>query len=129
VPRYIFQLEYLPLNANGKIDKRQLLENYSFDVRQQDYVAPRNALEKLLVQIWQNFLGNQVIGIQDDFFELGGHSLLAAKLVAEIKKTTGFDVPLRTLFELNTIISVARWIELNRRDSAFTLQDFEEIKL
>jgi len=61
------------------------------------YTPPSNETEKKLVRIWQDLLGIDAIGINDDFFELGGHSLLASKLLIRIKNELGVTLKLQNL--------------------------------
>ena len=71
------------------------------------YIAPRNALERELADIWKQLLGVKEIGIHDDFFELGGQSLVAVRLFNRIRKHYKVDLPLSTLFEAPTIAQCA----------------------
>ncbi|MGW8960078.1 phosphopantetheine-binding protein, partial [Paenibacillus sp. NPDC055715] len=63
------------------------------------FKPPETPLEAGLVEIWKKILGIEQIGIQDDFFDLGGHSLLIVQMVAEIKRTMGFDIEVPRFFE------------------------------
>ncbi|MEM7354986.1 MAG: beta-ketoacyl synthase N-terminal-like domain-containing protein, partial [Acidobacteriota bacterium] len=47
-----------------------------------DYVAPRNATEEAIVDLWSELLGFEQLGVDDNFFELGGDSLLATRLLS-----------------------------------------------
>src|ERR1700682_5626172 len=98
----------LPLSLNGKVDRRALpaagrarpeLENV--------LVAPRDALELQLTQLWKEVLGIGTIGVTDNFFELGGHSLAAVRLFALIEKRLGKKVPLATVFQGATVEHLA----------------------
>ncbi len=71
------------------------------------FIAPRTELEVELCQIWQQVLGIEAIGIQDNFFALGGHSLIAVRLFAEIERVWGRNLPLATLLQAQTIASLA----------------------
>src|SRR5690606_24675220 len=62
---------------------------------------------KALVEMWQQVLGIEKIGVQDDFFKLGGHSLLALTVFGKIRKLTGKEMPVATLFEAPTIEKLA----------------------
>jgi thioesterase domain-containing protein/ubiquinone/menaquinone biosynthesis C-methylase UbiE/acyl carrier protein len=101
VPSSIVVLEELPLTPNGKVDRRALPAPDA--ARHAKAVPPRDRTERILVEIWQKLLAVQPIGIKDNFFELGGHSLLAVRLLSEVEKATGKQVPLATLFEEATI--------------------------
>ncbi|WP_425593311.1 AMP-binding enzyme, partial [Aquimarina algiphila] len=70
VPSIYVKLDKLPLSPNGKIDRKALPIPDIF-YKQKDYVAPSSVLEVQLVEIWQEVLGIEKIGIHDDFFELG----------------------------------------------------------
>lgn len=81
VPSFIMQLDSFPLTPNGKIDKKNLPT--SFIKKSKKYVAPKNDIEKQIVQIWQNLFLLDKISITDNFFDLGGDSLVAIKFQLE----------------------------------------------
>jgi len=109
-------LDALPLNANGKVDRRALPAP---DGVRPDlgavYVAPRTALEEVVAGIWCEVLRIERVGIQDNFFTLGGHSLLATQVVSRIGEALQIEVPLRRLFEAPTVCGLA---EALLRDSS-----------
>nr|ABB80392.1 nonribosomal peptide synthetase - polyketide synthase hybrid [Lysobacter lactamgenus] len=79
-------------------------------------VAPSNTIEFQLLEIWQQLLGIQDIGVRDAFFEAGGDSLLATIMVARINKAFGVNLPIRIVFEEETIERIALQIdELTKR--------------
>jgi thioesterase domain-containing protein/acyl carrier protein len=98
----------IPITPNGKID-RKLLPKPEFNLANLsgDYVAPRSDAEKLLANLWQEFMGIEKISVIDDFFTLGGHSLVAVQIMAGIEKATDKRLPLATLFEHSTIEKLA----------------------
>jgi len=67
-----------------------------------EYVEPRDEVERTLVELFQELLGVDRVGVNDSFFDLGGHSLVAVRLFARIKKTFGVDQPMSVLFEAPT---------------------------
>jgi acyl carrier protein len=71
------------------------------------YVAPRNEVEKLLVQIWKDAFRFDEIGVDDNFFELGGHSLMAVQLLKSINQTFSAKTALKDLFEEPTIAQLS----------------------
>ena len=112
VPAAYVLLETMPLNANGKIDRRALPVPKTSDFAcSTSFVPPRNQIELELTQIWEKILGVQPIGIRDNFFALGGHSLLAVKLFWEIEKIFGKNLPLATLFQSGTVETLAQIIQ------------------
>jgi amino acid adenylation domain-containing protein len=99
IPGHYVQLEKLPLNDNGKVDRKQLPDREGFGMETGvAYVQARNETEKQLVLIWQEILGKERIGVKDDFFDLGGHSLKAARLASQIHKIFDVKVELKDLF-------------------------------
>jgi amino acid adenylation domain-containing protein len=112
VPSAYVMLESLPLTPNEKVDRRGLpaVDTLSFDIKE-DYVAPRDRVEKALAEIWAKVLGKEQVGIHDNFFELGGHSLLATQLTSRIRDAFQIELSVRNLFESPTVASLARHIE------------------
>ncbi|MCK5522835.1 MAG: amino acid adenylation domain-containing protein [Thiomargarita sp.] len=87
VPSAIVKLDALPLTINGKIDREALpLPEKNRLMLDSDYLASRTPHEHALVEIWQNVLGIEQIGIQDNFFELGGDSLKALQTITRAKE-------------------------------------------
>jgi len=111
VPLHWLWLERLPLNANGKLDRKALPALEIGQLHSQDYLAPRNALETTLAAIWAEVLKVERVGVQDNFFELGGHSLLATQIASRVQKSLQRDVPLRAMFECSTVAELAEYID------------------
>ncbi len=106
VPSAYVHLEKLPLNHNGKIDRKSLPEP-DRETPEQEYVGPRNATEETLCRLWQEVLRQERVGIRDNFFKIGGHSLRAAQVAARMRESFKVDIPLRQMFELPTIAQLA----------------------
>ena len=111
VPLHWLWLERLPLNANGKLDRKALPALEIGQLHNQDYVAPRSELETTLAAIWAEVLKVERVGVQDNFFELGGHSLLATQIASRVQKVLQRDVPLRAMFECSTVAELAAYID------------------
>jgi amino acid adenylation domain-containing protein len=104
VPAEFAIISEIPLTPNGKINKKQLvnISTKTAEVKR-IYIPPRTDIEKLVADIWSEFLGLEKVSINDDFFKLGGHSLIAIQIMSKIEKTTGKILPLAALFENSTI--------------------------
>ncbi|MFD7666490.1 type I polyketide synthase [Streptomyces sp. NPDC059788] len=71
------------------------------------YAAPRDETEKRIVALWEEFLGFEGIGVDDDFYELGGHSLLGTQVVNRMRDELGATVSLRELLSHPTPAKLA----------------------
>lgn len=111
VPLHWLWLERLPLNANGKLDRKVLPALEIGQLHSQDYLAPRSELEQTLAAIWAEVLKVERVGVRDNFFELGGHSLLATQIASRVQKTLQRNVPLRAMFECSTVEELAQYID------------------
>ncbi|HLZ61772.1 MAG TPA: amino acid adenylation domain-containing protein [Ktedonosporobacter sp.] len=108
IPSTFILLDALPLNANGKVDRKALpLPGQARPLQHVEYVAPRNPIEEVVAGIWVDVLSIEHIGVHDNFFEIGGHSLLATQVISRICHTFQIDLPLRALFEAPTIESLS----------------------
>jgi amino acid adenylation domain-containing protein/non-ribosomal peptide synthase protein (TIGR01720 family) len=102
VPAHLVLLAALPLNNNGKLDRRAL-PAVDLGQSQYAYVAPHTPLQVQLAAIWEAVLQVTPIGLADQFFERGGHSLLATQVISRVRHELKLDVPLRVLFEQPTL--------------------------
>jgi len=105
VPAAFTPLNSLPINANGKLD-RKALPKAEF-AASQAYVAPEGQAEVQLAEVWAQVLDTPRVGRHDNFFELGGDSIAVMEVVAAVKQVHGIDVPLRTLFDAPTVAQLA----------------------
>ena len=77
LPSFLLVIDELPLTRNGKVDLNALPPPEAIRTAQDEhYVAPRNEIEATITRIWQDALGVERIGVNDNFFDAGGHSLL-----------------------------------------------------
>lgn len=112
VPSAFVMLDALPLNPNGKIDRRNLPRPEHQSQRlAADFVPPRTHVEQLLAQIWCEVLSIPEVSIDANFFELGGHSLLATQVTSGIQAVFNVALSLWTFFESATIRELAPHVE------------------
>ncbi|GGD98621.1 non-ribosomal peptide synthetase [Paenibacillus nasutitermitis] len=109
VPAYFMRLNKLPLNNNGKIDRKALPAPDPATASSSPYAAPENGTERLLAEFWEDVLGVERVGVHDDFFELGGHSLKAASIVLKMNRETGVGLQISDLFRHPTIRELAEY--------------------
>jgi len=111
VPGQFVELAELPLNANGKVDRKALPEVERQADGGEEYVAPRTPVEEVLAGIWSEVLGVERVGVYDNFFELGGHSLLATQVISRIHNAFQIELPVRAIFEFPTIADQSAEVE------------------
>ncbi|PTL74938.1 type I polyketide synthase [Vitiosangium sp. GDMCC 1.1324] len=96
---------------------RPALQGTARPALRNEYVEPRDSIERELAALWQELLGIERPGIHDDFFELGGHSLVGAQVVARVRQMFQVELRLGTLFETPTIAGMAKAIVQSRAEN------------
>ena len=111
IPTIFCMLDSLPRTLSNKVDRLRLPEPSSVrPILNTPYVTPRNWAEELLVEIWEEVLGLDRVGVDDVFLELGGDSLRAMKIIARTRDEFEIDVPISLLFKAPTIAAMAQVI-------------------
>ncbi|MFD1299540.1 amino acid adenylation domain-containing protein, partial [Lysobacter gummosus] len=118
LPSAFVPLPALPLNQNGKLDRKALPAPDMAALLSRDYAAPASASERTLAQIWSELLGVERVGRHDHFFELGGHSLSAIKLVYLLKQRLQASLPLAAVFASPTLAALAEAVDAARGGDA-----------
>jgi hypothetical protein len=123
IPALFTPLAALPLNPNGKVDRKALPAPDLTQLTATTFVAPQTAIEKHLAQGWQAVLNAESISIHDNFFALGGHSLSAIRLANWIVEAFQVQLSLPQLFTAATLAEMAEAVsqlaladEANQRD-------------
>jgi myxalamid-type nonribosomal peptide synthetase MxaA len=129
IPAAFVLMDALPLTPNGKIDHRALPAPDSTRSDEAICVEPRTPVEEELAKIWAGVLRVEQVSIHDNFFDLGGHSLLVTQLLFRVRETFQVELPLRSLFEMPTIASLAESIELARQTGASTIDTKSTVDL
>ncbi len=120
IPSCFIQMEEMPLNLNGKLDINALPDPAEAGMSTgREYMAPRDAVEIKLADIWRKVLHVSDIGILDNFFEIGGHSLRATRVISMIHKEMNAEISLRDFFTHSTIQEQAEKIRA-RAPSVFS---------
>ncbi|MCP4686919.1 MAG: amino acid adenylation domain-containing protein [Desulfobacterales bacterium] len=109
VPAHFTRLDRIPLNQNGKVDKRALpIPDSARDPGEAPGAPLETETEKRLAEIWERILERKGVGAEDDFFDIGGHSLKVTRMVALIQEEMGLEVSIGTIFKASTIRELAR---------------------
>jgi amino acid adenylation domain-containing protein len=119
IPAAFVFLEELPLTPSGKVDRARLPDPRQATQGSSETVAPRNAVEGVLVTIWADLLGVPSVGVEENFFnDLGGHSLLGTTLVSRVRDAFDVELPLRHLFDAPTVAAMAEALADEASDPA-----------
>ncbi|MET0462892.1 MAG: phosphopantetheine-binding protein, partial [Chitinophagaceae bacterium] len=132
VPQVWQTLASLPMTGSGKLDRnvlRQLPLDNSAASADQPYTSWRTAEERQLTEIWSTLLNRSRISIYDNFFALGGHSLMAMRMVAAVRARLEVELPLKIIFELNTIESLGRYIAVLVAENTVHSDEYDFITL
>lgn len=116
IPSYYVRMEKLPLSNNGKIDRKKLPDPFLSISLVEEYVEPRNDIEKRIAAIWEKELNTHKIGVTNNFFDIGGDSLLAINVSLSI----GGGVTISDIYSYPTIEELALKIQDKKsRDGIF----------
>lgn len=107
IPKYIHFVSEIPLSANGKVDRNQLLRMYQRKEAAVSHQTVQTEMEKALAGIWSCCLKLLNVYADDNFFQLGGDSLKAVLVANEIKKELHLEIDLGTIFANPTIAQLA----------------------
>ncbi len=108
VPGVVVTLDALPLNANGKVDRKALPAPDLASSTQ--YEPPQGEVEEALAETWSDVLGMDQVGRHDNFFELGGHSLLAMQMAARVQADMQVELQLSEVFRKPLLRDLAECI-------------------
>lgn len=120
LPTAVIVLDVFPMTANGKIDRSSLpgpmLVNSQFE-----FVSPEGVTEELLANMWRELLNYESISRTHNFFTLGGHSLLITQLLSRIREVFKIELPIKDLFEYQTLQSQASRIECVKKNTSLEI--------
>jgi amino acid adenylation domain-containing protein len=125
IPSAFVMLESLPLTPNGKVDRKALPAPQ--DGRAEltsTYVKPQTQLERMITAVWQEVLGVERVGIEDNFFDLGGHSLLLARVHSRLQELLGKEIPIVEMFKFPTVSALSKY--LSQGNNQPSLQQSQE---
>jgi amino acid adenylation domain-containing protein len=112
IPSNFVFLPSLPLTANGKIDRKALLNlpppsPSGSEAELTSSQLPSSEMEKIVAGVWQEALGIPSVGVDANFFDLGAHSLTVAEVNAKLEQALGREVALVDLFQFTTVKTLA----------------------
>lgn len=99
--------DFLSAPFRGARDSARIQDGYNRPQLDVPYAPPISETEKTIAEIWQQLLGIQPVGVNDDFFDLGGDSLTATTMIAKLAKLFTKRISLQTIFENSTVSKLA----------------------
>ncbi|MCI8482443.1 MAG: amino acid adenylation domain-containing protein [Clostridia bacterium] len=112
VPSFIIPLDVLPINTNGKVDKKKLPE-INLHTENDNFIEPSTPTEIELANIWKKLLNISKISSNNHFFEIGGDSLLAIKLASYLLSSFKIEITVSNIFEHPVLSELANFIDSN----------------
>ncbi|HEY9313894.1 MAG TPA: non-ribosomal peptide synthase/polyketide synthase [Williamsia sp.] len=109
VPALVMRLDELPLNINGKLDRKALPTPVFAGT--EGYQPPRTPVEEIVATVFADLVGVDLVGVHDSFFTLGGNSLTATRVVAQVNAAVGSNLAVRDLFVEPTVAGLAQLAE------------------
>ena len=126
LPEYMMPASFvlvasLPLTANGKIDRNALQRLSAQEkARDREPEAPRTELESVIAQAWQEALGVDQVGLNENFFDFGAHSLMVAEVHIQLQLLLGRELSLVDLFQYPTVTALANHLNGEQAASPVT---------
>lgn len=108
LPANIYRLNKMPINRNGKVNRKEL-ELYQSQEKK-DIVSVSSTFEKKLINICQEIFWETEINLQDDFYTMGGDSVSAMRMAAKVREQFGIKLSPYDIFEHPNIKSLAEYI-------------------
>ncbi|MBF6354171.1 amino acid adenylation domain-containing protein [Nocardia higoensis] len=112
VPSTVLVLDTVPFTASGKLDRKALPEP---QLSTKEFREPATWLEGEVARAFENVLGVERVGADDDFYALGGNSLRSVQVVTELKKGLHYEVPVSWMLSDPRPADLARRIESGMR--------------
>lgn len=114
IPSYFTVINKVPLNNNGKVDKKALPKPEIQTASTKNFVKPKNEKEQILVSVWKEVLGMDQLSIKDSFFELGADSIIIIQMISKLIMH-GYRLKPKQVFQLKTIEKLAKMMEPIRK--------------
>jgi acyl-coenzyme A synthetase/AMP-(fatty) acid ligase/acyl carrier protein len=126
VPSAFVEMDQLPLNHSGKVDRRKLPDVEGVKSRNaEDIVPPRTETERYIAEIWQEFLKVDKVSVEDNFFDIGGHSLMVVQIQARLASRFGNRLRVVDFFTYPTIAALANYLGRPQDDAPLKLAAVE----
>ena len=132
VPTLFYKVFGIPLNKNGKVDRKKLKSNITNDINKTLNASPNegtqnNEMEGKILEIWKNSLSNEDIVITDNYFSIGGDSLVATSIIGKIRSELGYELSVKDIFENPTVTKLSQLIKNSQTIKKVDINDLDII--
>jgi natural product biosynthesis luciferase-like monooxygenase protein len=110
VPAHVLAIDELPLTPNRKIDRKALPAPDAGLAPVVESAKPESEIDKQIAEVWQEMLGREGVGVDDNFFDLGGHSLLVVRVHRKLQEVLGRSLALTDLYRFPTIRALSSYL-------------------
>ena len=112
VPDQFIFMTILPINPNGKVDRKKLLSlSVKHNVRNGLFKKPETEMQKNIASVWSAILKTETVGMDDNFFENGGNSLLAQRLVSSLQQKYSYNLPITKVYQYPTVSQLSGYLD------------------
>ena len=122
IPKNYHFMEQLPMLSNGKLNRKELRENFKNEATISAFSKATTVTEDKLLEIWRKLFGYTTIGTEDNYFAIGGDSLVATKLISEVQEVFNCKLSIGIIFENPTIKALAKIIEQTEQEQRNILE-------
>lgn len=129
IPKYFMQISSLPINQNGKVNKKLLPLNFNLNIDTEEILLPENKTEQDIYKIFENVLNISNFSITDNFFNIGGDSITAMKLQIESLKNN-YNITYGDIFKYPTVQELAHYIKkksVSKNKTKTVSYDYDDI--
>ncbi|MBY0088466.1 non-ribosomal peptide synthetase [Brevibacillus brevis] len=124
LPAFFVSMDKIPLTANGKVDRTELLSQKLVVTQAKKQGLPQSDIEQRTLKIWQDVLNVEGISTEDGFFDVGGDSILATMVVAKMTEEFQCDLNVTTLFKYVNIREISEYIAAKKEKELDEQTDF-----
>ncbi|MES2142382.1 MAG: AMP-binding protein [Pseudomonadota bacterium] len=119
IPTKFYVVKQMALTANGKLDRKATSQVVVREIKP-DLTPPNTALQSELINLWQEILSTEAIGLHTNFYDLGGSSLLFVQMLERVNQRFDLSLPsalsIKTIKELSdTIQSLSKGLSIDSR--------------
>ena len=117
VPSQVLIVDELPKGPTGKLQRIGLADKLALKLKE-NFVAPKNSVEKELAEVWKDLLGVDQVGVRDSFYILGGDSLATAAMISIIENRFNRTISLDNFLRSPTIETITGLLQ--EKDSSIS---------